>query len=233
MAKTDNFFNISGKMGEMIFYIRNGKTFVKPYSGGFTKKETQNHPKVRVAQERFAKLAHFVKSFKQGLLPYLWRQKDGSFHNQLMAIFSQISKLNPEQSFEKILEVKANYQSLKNKSLNKNSKIDPITLAYNPENNTLSLGYLPYQLSEKHKGMFLEIAMGWYGVNQGQAQFSEPVMQYIKLDVKNPSNSILLDFPVGDSTNAFLPFVSIAIVYQGNPESPSPHPTHTLTACFV
>src|SRR5690606_30129377 len=112
----------------------------KPYSGGFTKKETQNHPKVKVAQERFAKLAHFVKSFKQGLLPYLWRQKDGSFHNQLMAIFSQISKLNPEQSFEETLEIKANYQSGSNHSVIRKSAIAAIRCAYNPVNDTLGLG---------------------------------------------------------------------------------------------
>src|SRR5690554_3234629 len=139
MAKSDNIFNISGRIGDFIFYQRDGKTYVKRYSGGFTKETTQNHPKVKAAQQRFGQVSKFVKSFKQGLLPYLWRQKDGTFHNQLMAIFSQISKNDPERSFEEILQSQTSYKGLKNKSLNKNTKINPDHLRYDPETNQLSI----------------------------------------------------------------------------------------------
>lgn len=233
MAKSDNFFNIRGRMGDLIFCIRDGKTYVKRYSGGFTKKEIQNNPNVKASQERFAQVSRYVKSFKQGLLPYLWRQKDGSFHNQLMAHFSQMSKSNPEKSFEEILREKANYQSLKNKSLNKNSKINPYSLSYDPISNTLSLGNLLYELSGKYPGMFLEVAMGWYGVSQKQACLSVPVLQYIKLDAKHLHQKVTIEFALPDSDKVFLPFVGLTVVNRDSPESSSLHPMHTLTACFL
>ncbi len=101
MAKSDNIFNIRGRLGDLIFCQRNGKTYVKRYSGGFTKASTQNHPNIKVGQERFAQVSRYVKSLKQQLQPYLWRQKDGTFHNQLMAIFLQMAKNEPEKNFQR------------------------------------------------------------------------------------------------------------------------------------
>ena len=75
MAKADNIFNIRGRLGDFIFCQRNGKTYVKRYSGGFTKAATQNHPNIKVGQERFAQVSRYVKSLKQELQPYLMRQK--------------------------------------------------------------------------------------------------------------------------------------------------------------
>lgn len=233
MAKSDNFFNITGRLGDFIFYNRGGKTYVKRYSGGFTKKETQEHPKVRVAQERFGEVARFVKSFKQGLAPYLWRQKDGSFHNQLMALFSQMSKTAPEKFFRELLQTPESYQSLKNKSLNKNSKIKSDYLTFDSKTNTLTIGMVLYELSQKYKGMFLEVATGWYGVSEGQAYLTLPVLEYLKLEATHPQEQITLDFAVCEDKISFLPFVGLSVVYKDCPESSSPHPIHTVSACFV
>jgi PHP family Zn ribbon phosphoesterase len=64
MATSDNFFNIRGKVGELIFCIRNGKTYIKQYSGGFTKKHTQNHPRVKAPQQRLATISSLVKKLQ-------------------------------------------------------------------------------------------------------------------------------------------------------------------------
>ena len=233
MAKADNIFNIRGRLGDFIFCQRNGKTYVKRYSGGFTKAATQNHPNIKVGQERFAQVSKYVKSLKQQLQPYLWRQKDGTFHNQLMATFLQMAKNEPEKTFNELLQDLDSYSSLNNKSLNKNSKIDSSTLVYDASVNKLNLGIIPHELAIKYKGLFLEVATGWYGVTDGEIFLTEPNIQYVKLDRQTKNVDLVVDFAIADESHRQLPFVGLAVVYTDDKSSESPHPVHTVTACFV
>lgn len=234
MAKSDNFFNIRGKIGELIFYVRNGKTYVKQYSGGFTKKETQNHPRVKAAQQRLGQISSFVKSFKQALTPYLWRQKDGTFHNQLISVFSHIRNSNPEKSFQEVLSSPISYLTLKNKPLNKNSKITTHNLRYDPNTNLLQINVnLMHELSEKYKGFFLEVATGWYGITNGKAHLSPPQLHYFKISDIALNQTITIPFAEADSEIEFLPFVGLAVVHTDQPTSTTPHSVHTLAVCFV
>ncbi len=233
MAKSDNIFNIRGRLGDLIFCQRNGKTYVKRYSGGFTKAATQNHPNIKVGQERFAQVSRYVKSLKQQLQPYLWRQKDGTFHNQLMAIFLQMAKNEPVKTFNKLVQELNSYSTLTNKSLNKNSKINPNALLYDAKTNKLNIGTIPYELAEKYKGMFLEVATGWYSVTDGEILLTELHIQYVKLERQSKSEDLLVDFAPADDLDAQLPFVGLAVVYSDDEASESPHPVHTVMACFV
>jgi len=233
MAKADNIFNIRGRLGDFIFCQRNGKTYVKRYSGGFTKAATQNHPNIKVGQERFAQISKYVKSLKQQLQPYLWRQKDGTFHNQLMALFLQMAKNEPEKTFNELIHELNSYTSLSNKSLNKNSKINPSPLVYDTTTNKLNLGTIPCELAVKYKGMYLEVASGWYGVTDGEISLTEPNIQYVKLDGQNKNKDVIVDFMRVDDNHKQLPFVALAVVYTDDLKSESPHPVHTVMACFV
>jgi len=234
MAKSDNFFNIRGKVGELIFCIRNGKTYVKQYSGGFTKKDTQNHPRVKASQQKLAQVSSFVKSMKQALLPYLSRQKDGTFHNQLISTFSHIRNSNPEKSFQEVLSSPISYSGLKNKPLNKNSRINTYNLIYDSKTNLIYIKEMMlYQLAEKYKGFFLEVATGWYGVDNGKAYLSPPQIHYLKLNNSPSNQTVAVPFAKVESDIVFLPFVALAIVYTDDLTSATPHPTHTLAACFV
>lgn len=234
MAKSDNFFNIRGKIGELIFYVRNGKTYVKQYSGGFIKKETQNHPRVKAAQQRLGQISSFVKSFKQALTPYLWRQKDGTFHNQLISVFSHIRNSNPEKSFQEVLSSPISYLTLKNKPLNKNSKITTHNLRYDPNTNLLQINVnLMHELSEKYKGFFLEVATGWYGITNGKAHLSPPQLHYFKISDIALNQTITIPFAEADSEIEFLPFVGLAVVHTDQPTSTTLHSVHTLAVCFV
>ncbi|RRA95163.1 hypothetical protein [Paenimyroides viscosum] len=233
MAKSDNIFNIRGRLGDLIFCQRNGKTYVKRYSGGFTKAATQNHPNIKVGQERFAQVSKYVKSLKQQLQPYMWRQKDGTFHNQLMAIFLQLAKNETEKTFNELVQELDSYSNLTNKSLNKNSKIAPSGLFYDVKTNQLNLGIIPYELSVKYKGLFLEVATGWYGVTDGEISLTEPNIQYVKLDDQTKNKDFVVDFAPADDNNIRLPFVGLAVVYTDDKGSESPHPVHTVMACFV
>lgn len=233
MAKSDNIFNIRGRLGDMIFCKRDGKTYVKRYSGGFTKASTQNHPNIKSTQGRFALVSQYVKSLKQQLQPYLWRQKDGSFHNQLMATFLQLAKNKPEKAFNEVVQDLDNYSTLANKSLNKNSKIDPGALLYDATTNKLNLGIIPHELTIKYKGMFLEVATGWYNVTDGEILITKPNIQYVKLDDQTKNKDFVVDFAPADDNNIRLPFVGLAVVYTDDKGSESPHPIHTVMACFV
>ena len=233
MAKADNIFNIRGRLGDFIFCQRNGKTYVKRYSGGFTKAATQNHPNIKTGQERFAQVSKYVKSLKQQLQPYLWRQKDGSFHNQLMATFLQIAKNEQEKSFNELVQEFDSYSTLTNKSLNKNSKINPSPLVYDASTNKLNLGIIPYELEVKYRGMFLEVATGWYGVTDGEISITKPNIQYVKLDRQTKNEEFFVDFDPVDNNHKQLPFVGLTVVYSDDKASESPYPVHTVMACFV
>lgn len=233
MAKSDNIFNIRGRLGDLIFCQRNGKTYVKRYSGGFTKAATQNHPNIKVGQERFAQVSKYVKRLKQQLQPYLWRQKDGTFHNQLMALFLQLAKNEPEKTFNELVKELDSYSTLTNKSLNKNSKIDPSALFYNVSSNKLALGKISYELAVKYKGMYLEVATGWYGLTDGEIFITEPNIQYVKLCEETKNEDFVVDFAPTDDNSTQLPFIGLALVYSDDKASESPHPVHTVMACFV
>ena len=233
MAKTDNIFNIRGRLGDFIFCQRNGKTYVKRYSGGFTKATTQNHPNIKTGQERFAQVSRYVKSLKQQLQPYLWRQKDGTFHNQLMAIFLQLAKNEPEKTFSELVRDLESYSILANKSLNKNSKIDPSAIFYDAKTNKLNLGTIAQELVVKYKGMYLEVATGWYSVTDVEILITKPNIQYVKLDEQTKNEDVIVDFASADDSNTRLPFVGLAVVYTDNAASESPHPVHTVMACFA
>lgn len=219
MAKSDNIFNIRGRLGDLIFCQRNGKTYVKRYSGGFTKAATQNHPNIKVGQERFAQVSKYVKSLKQQLQPYMWRLKDGTFHNQLMAIFLQLAKNETEKTFNELVKELDSYSTLTNKSLNKNSKIDPSALFYNVSSNKLALGKISYELALKYKGMFLEVATGWYGVTDGEISLTQPNIQYVKLDGETKNVDLVVDFASADESHEQLPFVGLAVVYTNDKAS--------------
>src|SRR5690606_31980773 len=119
------------------------------------------------------------------------------------------------------------------KSLNKNSKIDPSSLEYDAKSNKLNLGTIPYELAVKYKGLFLEVATGRYGVTDGEISLTEPSIQYVKLGAQIKNEETIVDFAPVDNFDTLLPFVGLAVVYTEERDSESPHPVHTVMACFV
>lgn len=163
----------------------------------------------------------------------MWRQKDGTFHNKLMATFLQIAKNKPEKTFNELIQELDSYSSLTNKSLNKNSKIDPSSLVYDAKTNKLNLGTIPYEQALRYKEMFLEVATGWYGVTDGEIFITEPNIQYVKLDRQTKNEDFVVDFAPAEDNRMQLPFVGLAVVYTDDKTSESPHPVHTVMVCFV
>lgn len=81
--------------------------------------------------------------------------------------------------------------------------------------------------------MFLEVATGWYGVTDGEISLTQPNIQYVKLDGETKNEDFVVDFVPADDFNRLLPFVGLAVVYSDDEASESPHPVHTVMACFV
>src|SRR5690606_31310659 len=94
-------------------------------------------------------------------------------------------------------------------------------------------GIIPHELAVKYKGLFLEVATGWYGVNDGEISLTEPNIQYAKLDEQVKNEDFVVDFAPTDDEHTQLPFVGLAVVYTDDKASESPHPVHTVMACFV
>ena len=230
MAEVKGIFLIQGRLGDFVYYHRNGKSYVRTYGGGFTRVSTQNHPQVKMGQERLSQVSPFVKSLKLALHPYLKRQKVGSFHNQLMSIFMKMSLDHPEFTFRELSQELSNYHFLMGKSLNKHSLIQIEKLFYDAITRHLHLEELLAELIRSYRGLYLEVLMGWYGVKGGHPSLSAPTIAYLKIDDSECSE---LFFPAMDETSEQLPFVGLAVVYTADQDSATPHAVRTVGAGFV
>jgi len=81
--------------------------------------------------------------------------------------------------------------------------------------------------------MFLEVATGWYGLTDGEISITEPKIQYVKLCEETKNEDVIVDFAPVNDNHTQLPFVGLAVVYSDDKGSESPHPVHTVMACFV
>lgn len=64
-------FNLKEKVGKVIFCERNGKTYVKTYSGGFVNGNSNQHPNTKAVQNRFKEVSKFTKELKAALTPII------------------------------------------------------------------------------------------------------------------------------------------------------------------
>ena len=230
MAEVKGIFLIQGRLGDLVYYQRNGKSYVRTYGGGFTRVSTQNHPQVKAGQERLAQVSLFVKNLKVAIHPYLKRQKDGSFHNQLMSTFMKMSLDHPESSFRDLSQELFNYHFLMGKSLNKHSLIRIEKLLYDPISRHLHLEELLAELVRSYRGLYLEVLMGWYGIKGGHPSLSAPTVSYLRIDDSEGSK---LSFPATDEACEQLPFVGLAVVYTADQDSATLHAVRTVGAGFV
>src|SRR5690606_28850792 len=106
----------------------------------------------------------------------------------------------PEKTFNELVQDLDSYSILTNKSLNKNSKIDPSALFYDAATNQLNLGIIPYELAVKYKDLFLEVATGWYGVKGEEISLSELQIQYVKLEGQTQNEDFVVDFDTVDES---------------------------------
>lgn len=234
MAQTDNFFNIKGKVGNLIFCNRNGKTYVKSYSGGFVNGNSHDHPNAKASRKRFSEVSHFAANFKKAILPLLWRQADGSFHNQVVSIFSRIKKHSPQNTLFESLQQANVYAFLKQQALNKHHRLHPNTLHYLTDQKQLEIRFdLLRAFKKKYPNALLEVAFCWLEVRE-DARISVLACEVVMLDIEKEfsDSSVYLDIKdINKAENClYWPFAVLTLVDPNDALMRSFHPQQSMWA---
>lgn len=234
MAQTDNFFNLKGKLGNLIFCVRNGKTYVKPYSGGFVNGNSQTHPNVKASQSRFSEVAHFIGNFKKAILPLLWRQKDGSFHNQLVSLFYNIKRHFPEDSLYNSLKRPETLKFLKQESFNKHHKLPAHTVYFDTEQNHLEIKtYHLKSFEKKYPRAVLEVAFCWLEIRADASVIPHNIQtQLVEVNYQDTFTTEKMEVTPSpsDPDAIFWPFVCLSLLDQNDALRRIYHPQQSMWA---
>lgn len=235
MAKLDSLFSIRGKVGDLIFFERNGQSFVKKNTGGFVNGKSHEHPNTKAAQQRFKEVATFVGRFKKAITPLIWRQKDGTFHNQLVSFFSKVRKQSDQENLYLALKQAYEERRLQQLKLNKNSKLYPLDCSYSLEKNSLVISMnLLRSCAQKYPNACLEISFAWMQCDES-LELDLVNLQYFYFPLsekEKPLHQIELQLreEALSSVGFAFPIVSVTVVYQPHASSGAAHPYHfTLT----
>lgn len=142
MAKSDNFFELKGKIGNLIFCQRNGKTYVKRYSGGFVNGDSHNHPNSKLAQKNFKEYSVLSKELRNALAPMLLEYKETNFYNQCVSYWARLKRKEPTKSIKVLFHKQQQLLSRQEQWINQTSKISPLTVSWEAENGILRMNML-------------------------------------------------------------------------------------------
>lgn len=97
MARVKGTNDIIGTIGDINYYLRNGKRIARKAGGGFTAEAIKNNPnmlKVRKNNSEFGRCSTVKKEFALALKPFLKDLNDGTLHGRLMREFVEIKNLD-------------------------------------------------------------------------------------------------------------------------------------------
>lgn len=97
MAKQTGIIPLSGTLGGINFYKRNGKGLARNAGGGFNGddiKTKKSMVRVRENASEFGHCSTVKKSFKMSLNPFLCVRKDGKLHGRMMGLFMKLKGLD-------------------------------------------------------------------------------------------------------------------------------------------
>lgn len=97
MARQNGIVVLNGTIGGLNFYIRKGEAFVRKAGGGFDGNAIRNKAsmvRVRENGSEFGTCTKATKHFKMSLNPFMVLYKDGSRHQRLVRLFSEIKNLD-------------------------------------------------------------------------------------------------------------------------------------------
>lgn len=221
MAQSDNLFNLRGKIGDLVFFTRNGKSFVKRKSGGFVNGKSNEHPHTKAVQKNFGEVAVFVKQFKEVLTPLLAKHKDGTFHNQLVGLFCKIQKNTPDRKLYTAFKEGIALHYLQHISLNKHSVLKGQDCVLNRETHTLHLdAFLIKACQAKYPKGYLEVNMAWLTLNTDlEMELKGLTTEFLSLeDGVEQLASTSLSFPTAEVPESCLafPVISLNVVNQSS-----------------
>jgi hypothetical protein len=97
MAKVKSIIALNGTIGDINFYKRKGVLLARTAGGGFNGEAIRTKAsmaRVRENGSEFKGCMQTVQFFKQGLQPFLSTFKDGTLHQRLVSLFTQIKNLD-------------------------------------------------------------------------------------------------------------------------------------------
>lgn len=128
---TNNLNNLKGKLGNVIFYQRNGKTFVRSLPSRMTKKKTE---KQILSQKRFAELGRLYRVFAPVLkyqLPKGVYSKNTFFYS-LNSSFVTVSPTSITVDYEKLILSNLGFKTLFGLEINSTER--QVTFQWKPDN---------------------------------------------------------------------------------------------------
>ncbi len=97
MAKQTGIIPLSGTLGGINFYKRNGKGLARNAGGGFNGKDIKTKKSMVRVRENASEFGHcstVKKSFKTSLNPFLCVRNDGKLHGRMMGLFMKLKGLD-------------------------------------------------------------------------------------------------------------------------------------------
>lgn len=97
MAKVKSIVALNGTIGGINFYKRKGVLLARAAGGGFNGEAIRTKASMQRVRENgseFKDCMQTVQFFKQGLQPFLGTFKDGTLHQRLVSLFTQIKNLD-------------------------------------------------------------------------------------------------------------------------------------------
>jgi hypothetical protein len=97
MAKVKSIIALNGTLGEINFYKRKGVLLARTAGGGFNGEAIRTKASMQRVRENgseFKDCMQTVQFFKMGLQPFLSTFKDGTLHQRLVSLFTQIKNLD-------------------------------------------------------------------------------------------------------------------------------------------
>lgn len=97
MAKVKSIVALKGTIGDINFYKRKGVLLARTAGGGFNGEAIRTKASMQRVRENgseFKGCMQTVQFFKQGLQPFLSTFKDGTLHQRLVSLFTQIKNLD-------------------------------------------------------------------------------------------------------------------------------------------
>lgn len=128
MAQVSGLFHVNGRVGNLTFYTRNGKTCVRLRGNGVSRSRIKYDPRmshVRRNMSRFKGLAAGAKSFSSAIAA-LRDFRDSSMHSRAVSLFSRIAKATDAHSSQPPLLVSQHKRLLKGFQLNKKLEFEKL-----------------------------------------------------------------------------------------------------------
>lgn len=236
MAKSDNFFEINGKIGKLVFYKRNGKSFVKENKGGFAHEKVKNNPQVQAVRSSFGALSSFSSKLRQALTPYLQHQKDPNFYHILQSFLKQVIDKQYNKNLKDFIHDPNRFATVYHQNLNKNNKIQLIHTYYNSTTQEVVFQQ-PYieHLLALHPQTVLACRLGFCNLYSEEAiTTTPPVVYFLEANKTHTgTDKIKLSLPKPtDSQNAVV-FVSMAVIDSPTVHANTKDAYKSMSACFI